>query len=140
VPHQQLPRDARSHRRPSGWTDLPAPGTTPWWSIPEPPESVQAAGQGAQDRWAALWTFPEASQWDPQGDADLVARVAVLRALVAEVGADAAAKKFSELRQCEDRLGLSPTARQRLHWRIPENDPMDADLDVIPLTADLMEF
>ena len=70
--------------------------------------------------WADLWRMPQAVMWEQQGTLMVVARYAVLRNLVQNPESldDVIAAAWSELRQLEDRLGLSPMALLRLQWEI----------------------
>lgn len=70
--------------------------------------------------WADLWRMPQAVMWEQQGTLMVVARYAVLRNLVQNPESldDVNAAAWSELRQLEDRLGLSPMALLRLQWEI----------------------
>ncbi|MBB2900490.1 hypothetical protein FHR75_001278 [Kineococcus radiotolerans] len=121
-------RDPRSHRRPAGWIDLPSIGSSPDWARPsDAPEVLSRAGQTAVEEFWRLWDSPMASQWDPVGDLALTVRVALMRAALAR-GDESGSKRLTELRACEDRLGLSALARERLRWRLhaaaPQGDPV----------------
>jgi len=69
------------------------------------------------DYWAELWSKPQAAQWDPSGVT--LARLAELfdAKLAKEVGLVAAS---AEMRQIEDRHGLSDKALMMLRWEISE--------------------
>ncbi|ABS06158.1 hypothetical protein Krad_4700 (plasmid) [Kineococcus radiotolerans SRS30216 = ATCC BAA-149] len=130
-----LPRDARSHRRPAGWTDLPVLGTAPNWSRPQQvPEVVREAGKDAVAEFWLLWSSPMASQWDPAADLAVTVRVVLLRTAIAR-GDEAGAKRMAELRALEDRLGLSALARERLRWHLPTAAPTEDDASVISLSS-----
>lgn len=99
----------------SGWVSLPAEGRSgkaPAWPL---------SGR-APAGWAELWRLPQAVMWERDNSVVQVAtylltRTAAHEAL--EVGEPNAAL-LSELRQIEDRLGLSPMALKRLQWEISE--------------------
>lgn len=66
--------------------------------------------------WGELWVLPQAVAWEQLHHERVVARYA--RALVRAEKPDASAAVMSEVRQLEDRLGLSPMAMLRLGWEI----------------------
>jgi hypothetical protein len=70
--------------------------------------------------WRALWTRPQATQWEPSG-----ASLHVLAALMDDLvsGASDAAKVSAEIRQHQDRHGLSPKAMLQLRWRVVADEP-----------------
>lgn len=84
-------------------------------------------GGRAPRGWADLWKKPQAVMWERSGDEIVVARYLIIRNLIQQPeNADQInATALSELRQLEDRLGLSPMARHRLRWEIVE-DEVDA--------------
>jgi hypothetical protein len=91
---------------------LPAEGRAgdpPAWPLPRPIKRELAL-------WARLWATPQAVAWERLGWVDTVARYA--RQLVRAEGRDAQVTILSEVRQLEDRLGLTPMAMLRLRWEI----------------------
>ena len=88
---------------------------------------------GTRDYWATLWASPMAAAWV---DADVPGLVRLTRLVDLTARGDDRAQVLSEIRQLEDRFGLSPLARRRLQWEIDqistasvetgENDPEDA--------------
>jgi len=74
--------------------------------------------------WAELWSTPQAAAWERLGVGcvRIVARYVVLLA-EADVGEPKAA---AEVRQIEDRLGLSPQAMLRLRWEIAPDELAEA--------------
>ena len=88
-------------------------GETPEW-----PLSSSAAYD--EDLWAELWSTPQAVAWERLGAGTIrvVARYVVLLA-EADVGEPKAAM---EVRQLEDRLGLSPLAMLRLRWEVAADE------------------
>ena len=99
----------------NGVTRLPSEGRTgdpPPWPL---------AGFGCDLQiWAELWSTPQAVAWERLGPGMIrvVARYVVLLA-EAEVGEP---KVAAEVRQIEDRLGLSPMAMLRLRWEIAPDE------------------
>jgi hypothetical protein len=68
--------------------------------------------------WASLWATPQAVAWEELGWIRTVARYATL--LIAAERKNAPVKLLAEVRQLEDRLGLSPWAMKRLQWEITD--------------------
>lgn len=82
--------------------------------------------------WVELWSSPQAAAWEQLGWTRLVARYSKL--LIAAERANATAALLGEVRQLEDRLGLSPMAMRRLQWEIgPPDVSEEQDADVANL-------
>lgn len=109
------PKPAHERRRRNATPDtvkLPAEGRVgdpPAWPIPSPSKTEL-------DVWAEVWATPQSVAWERLGWIRTVARY--VRCLVESEQPDAPAAKLSEVRQLEDRLGLSPMAMLRLRWEI----------------------
>ena len=106
-PPKRNPR--RRNARPE-WKTLPASGRVgdpPQFPLPDPSVEVLTL-------WLDLWRTPQAAMWESLGWTRTVARYAVLL-LEAEGGV---MSLLAEVRQLEDRLGLSPMAMKRLQWEI----------------------
>jgi hypothetical protein len=92
--------------------------------------------------WAELWASPQAAAWEQMGPPlrRVVARYVRWQAAAEQdAPADVAASVLTELRQLEDRLGLTPMALARLRWDIlapDEAGPPDPPLPPPP-PADL---
>lgn len=86
-------------------------GDVPAWPLgrPSPREA---------ELWARLWRTPQAVAWEQLGWADVVARYA--RQLVRAERRTAPVMVLAEVRQLEDRLGLSPMSLLRLRWEITD--------------------
>lgn len=69
--------------------------------------------------WNDLWATPQATMWDQTGRT--LRRWAWLHAELTE-RRQAAAALSAEMRQIEDRHGLSPKALMTLRWRIGTGD------------------
>lgn len=92
-------------------------GDPPAWPFgPRPAKAVA-------DVWASLWRLPQAVVWEEQAAERVVARYC--RVLVLSERPKATAAHLAEVRQMEDRLGLSPMAMLRLRWSI--GDVVDDD-------------
>lgn len=131
-----LPKDSSQRRRRnadglSGSAQrLPASGREgepPPWPLPAPSGSAQA--QRELEQWARLWRTPQAVAWELIGCVDVVARYARLLVEAERVSAKAAI--LGEVRQLEDRLGLTPVAMARLRWTIADQGPAE----VIAITS-----
>jgi hypothetical protein len=68
--------------------------------------------------WKELWATPQADAWESLGWTRVIARY-TLKAIEAEKPL-ATASLLSEVRQLEDRLGLTPMSMKRLQWEIAE--------------------
>jgi len=107
-----------------GWSDLPAAGREG-----EPP-SLPPRSEDARDwldvtieAWADLWKSPQATMWDPSGRT--LRSWAVCFDDLAQCQKDrkpVPASLLNEMRQVEDRHGLSPKAMLQLRWRIVTED------------------
>ena len=109
------PKPASQRRRTNAtvaMTQLPAEGRK--GESPEWPLASSAAYD--ENLWDELWCTPQAVIWERLGPGCIrvVARYVVLLA-EADVGEPKAAM---EVRQIEDRLGLTPLAMLRLRWEV----------------------
>lgn len=106
------PNARRRNARPD-WRTLPASGRdgeAPEWPI------GRAPSQAALALWTDLWKTPQAEAWESLGWTRVVARYTKL-VLLSE-SSKASAHMLGEVRQLEDRLGLTPMAMKRLQWEI----------------------
>lgn len=103
-------------------------GDLPQWPLTR-------ATKAETEAWASLWRLPQADAWARMNLARTVARY--VRALIPAEKSGAPAFKLSEVRQLEDRLGLTPMAMLRLRWEValveaveeePEDDAPVADV------------
>lgn len=74
--------------------------------------------------WALLWKKPQATVWEEIECADIVARYT-------RYYASGNTSLATEVRQLEDRLGLSPMAMLRLRWEI-DIDETQAEEEAAP--------
>lgn len=86
-------------------------GDPPPWPLGRPTKTAAAL-------WAELWASPQAVAWHDLGWTRVVARYAKL--LLAAERPKAPASLLGEVRQLEDRLGLTPMAMRRLQWEVAE--------------------
>lgn len=95
-------------------------GPVPEWPLNTDPSSAEL------DMWETLWRTPQAEMWAKGGSARVVGRY-VLVSILAEDPSNPSAALLGEVRQLEDRLGLSPMAMKRLMWEI-DDSPAGAGL------------
>lgn len=76
--------------------------------------------QRTEERWAQLWATPQALMWAKDGSS-LFVWACLLDDLV--TGRSEAAKVSAEMRQHEDRHGLSPKSLEQLGWAIEDPAP-----------------
>lgn len=91
-------------------------GPVPKWPLPGKPRAGESA------LWSDLWKTPQAVAWERLGWTRVVARYA--RVTVEAEMPDASASILAEVRQLEDRLGLSPMAMRRLMWKVDDRDDL----------------
>lgn len=84
-------------------------GDPPVWPLPKPTAAERKV-------WAEMWATPQAVAWEQLGWTRTVARYA--RSLVDAEKPGATAALLGQVRQMEDRLGLTPMAMLRLRWAI----------------------
>lgn len=96
---------------------------------------------GEHALWSALWSTPQAAAWERLGVGmeRVVARYVRLSCRAESVAAGKAsvadAQVLGEVRQLEDRLGLTPMAMLRLRWEVSADELADARVDAAPATA-----
>lgn len=93
-------------------------GKPPAWPLP----GAKRAGEASV--WTQLWATPQAVAWERLGWVRTVARYC--RALVDAEKPDAPVALLAEVRQMEDRLGLTPMAMRRLVWKVDDRDDIAA--------------
>lgn len=86
--------------------------------VPAWPGPADAPAE-AIDYWTAVWSSPMAAMYDDTDQLTIV-RASLLHAaaMSGDMMRGRAPDGLSELRQLEDRLGLSPKARRSLQWEI----------------------
>lgn len=108
------PKPANERRRRNAspsMQKLPAAGRS------GPPPAWPLAGR-APKVWLRLWALPQAVMWEKLHMQRIVARYAAILP-AAEAGERYA---MSEVRQMEDRLGLTPMSMLRLRWEVETTD------------------
>jgi hypothetical protein len=79
-----------------------------------------AASDDVLALWRELWATPQAVAWDDLGWTRVVARYCRWVVAAESAHAEPPVALLAELRQLEDRLGLSPMAMARLRWTIEQ--------------------
>jgi hypothetical protein len=120
------PTDSRvtRHVQRFDWVDLPAKRTgaapkLPGWRTWRPE---------TRKWWSALWTKPQATLWDQSGSS-----LWVLATLYDDlIGGVDAVRVSAEIRQIEDRHGLTAKALMQLRWRVASGDESAAPVSARP--------
>jgi hypothetical protein len=103
---QRLPRSGRK-------------GKAPAWPLPDKATAAEAHA------WRYVWKLPQAVAWERMNSERTVARYCIVLAASEQPGASGAI--LAEVRQMEDRLGLSPMALLRLRWTIVDDEVLEAE-------------
>ena len=88
-------------------------GRAPKWPLPEQSDAEAKV-------WSEMWHTPQAAAWDRLGWTRTVARY--VRFLVLSEKSDASVAMLAEVRQLEDRLGLTPMSMLRLRWEVKSDE------------------
>ena len=103
------------HKPRFDWVDLPVAHEL---EAPELPEWTLWHAKTVE-LWRDLWTKPQAVMWDASGSS-LFVWAKLIDDLIS--GRSEAVKVSGELRQIEDRHGLTPKAMMQLRWRIVDDE------------------
>jgi hypothetical protein len=106
-----------------GYRQLPAEGRKgppPDFPLPNPTE-------GELQVWAGLWKLPQAVEWERLEYTRVVGRYC--RMLVDTEEHSPKIQMLVEVRQLEDRLGLSPRSLVQLRWEVA--DPQDIGIEPV---------
>lgn len=96
---------------------LPASGRSgpaPAWPLPSRLSTAERLA------WEQMWATPQATVWETLGWTRTVARYC--RKLIEAEKHDAPVTLLGEVRQMEDRLGLTPRAMRMLLWQIAPDE------------------
>ena len=74
--------------------------------------------------WNSLWTTPQATMWASMHIEHVIARYVMVACLAEQTQQ---AGLLTEVRQMEDRLGLTPVSLRKLQWKIEHHDEQPAD-------------
>lgn len=88
-------------------------GKLPKWPLSKPRKTELGI-------WKELWSTPQAEAWENLGWTRTVARYVRLLYEAEKPAAGAAVN--AEVRQLEDRLGLTPMSMKRLQWEIAADE------------------
>ena len=112
--HKKPPEHTRRPNR-GLITDLPANGP----GRPPPKWPLDKMRKGEQALWRAVWNLPQAVVWHQVRCERIVARYVRLTVRAEDVGNDGSGVTWqNEVRQMEDRLGLSPRSMHLLNYRV----------------------
>lgn len=89
-------------------------GAAPKWPLAVPATVEERAA------WRELWKAPQAVVWEEQEWTRVVARFCRMMVESEQPGAKSATR--SEVRQMEDKLGLTPKAMRLLMWEIVSDE------------------
>jgi hypothetical protein len=100
--------------------------------MPPMPPMPAYARELAADWWQKVWASPMAAMFLP---ADILGLGRAAELYARSLQGEATSTELAELRQLEDRYGLSPKARRSLQWQVappdenaePEPDGEDVD-------------
>lgn len=97
-------------------THLPVSGRSE--PAPEPPKWMELGDKGLA-WWSWAWSTPQACAWGP-GQETFIARRASLEDVLVATDPDSAryTALCREMREMEDRLGLTPKGMAALRWKI----------------------
>lgn len=122
------PNARRRNARPLGeWIELPErneatpPAPPPWLILPK----------AAKEWWAWAWAQGVSTQWH-ESDRPMVATLALLvaeHALSVTTGDQFPTARLAEMRQLQDRLGLSHHGRKERRWRYAGEYGSDGQAD-----------
>jgi hypothetical protein len=91
----------------------------------EIPDPARPLSESAMEWWNAMWTSPVATKWHPVIDVPALTRLGWLYDVMnatAEMEVELPSTAMAEVRQLEDRFGLTPQARMKLRWEIVDDD------------------
>ena len=109
----KIPQPGRDQReRHYKFTKIPAtPNTQP------PPDLVASHTERGRGQWARWWATPMSRMWGPF-DADALERLLGLYEQTWAADPEGPLPSLAEIRQLEDRFGLTPASRARLCWQV----------------------
>lgn len=121
-PHSRRQRHLAKTGFAADFVSIPAAGNqqpAPAWPLDNEPARVEL------DMWNSLWTTPQATMWATMSIERVIARYVMVTCLAEQIQQ---AGLLAEVRQMEDRLGLTPVSLRKLQWKIEhqDNQPVDA--------------
>ncbi|MGP4088346.1 phage terminase small subunit [Streptomyces sp. KR55] len=115
------PRSRYGNRRAPGAAQPTATVTLPNESPLDPPPMPAGVEwtESQRARWESLWKSPQAFMWDETAAGTVALLITYETALLT---GKASAWQAQEYRYASDSLGLTPTAMQKLGWKIEGTD------------------
>ena len=120
-PHSRRQQHLAKTGNAADFVSIPATGYT--GSVPEWPLDTEPA-RAELDMWNSLWTTPQATMWASMHIEHVIARYVMVTCLAEQTQQ---AGLLTEVRQMEDRLGLTPLSLQKLQWKIEHQDVLPTD-------------
>lgn len=123
IPTTVLPAEGRKGR---------APKIPKWWDL----------GESGRAFWSFAWHTPQAHAWDVVSVLDVVARRAHLVDFLGTIPEDEVSKRgtvLREMRELDDRLGLTPKSLAALRWKILDTSEAVVEDSVAPAVTSLEE-
>ena len=120
-PHSRRQRHLAKTGQAADFVSIPATGNqqpAPAWPLDTDPARAEL------DMWNSLWTTPQATMWASMHIERVIARYVMVTCLAEETQQ---AGLLTEVRQMEDRLGLTPLSLQKLQWKIEHQEEQPAD-------------
>ena len=120
-PHSRRQRHLAKTGQAADFVSIPAAGNqqpAPAWPLDTDPARAEL------DMWQQLWTTPQATMWASMHIERVIARYVMVACLAEQTQQ---AGLLTEVRQMEDRLGLTPLSLQKLQWKIEHQDVLPAD-------------
>ena len=120
-PHSRRQRHLAKTGNAAEFVSIPATGNqqpAPAWPLDAEPARAEL------DMWQQLWTMPQATMWQTMHINRVIARYVMVTCLAEQTQQ---AGLLTEVRQMEDRLGLTPLSLQKLQWKIEHHDNLPAD-------------
>ena len=120
-PHSRRQLHLQKKGNAADFVSIPAAGNqqpAPAWPLDNEPARAEL------DMWQQLWTTPQAAMWASMHIERVIARYVMVTCLAEETQQ---AGLLTEVRQMEDRLGLTPLSLQKLQWKIEHHDNLPAD-------------
>lgn len=120
-PHSRRQRHLAKTGNAADFVSIPAAGNqqpAPAWPLDNEPARAELT------MWQQLWTTPQATMWASMHIEHVIARYVTVTCLAEETQQ---AGLLTEVRQMEDRLGLTPLSLQKLQWKIEHQEEQPAD-------------
>ena len=102
-------------------------------SKPRMPRGLLASSKGSWQRW---WRSPMAHLWTEAQWHQVERLVLLVDRARRQLSAGEKTPDLGELRQLEDRLGISEKGRRDLRWRLPVEEPDGPIAAVVELSRD----